>query len=326
MAADDSTSATLYRSSIRRSSGVNDIKPRVFLGPIDDYGFDENEELSDAESLLSRPFRKVGYSIISRRESDQSDGYGSMNVLRDGEHLDPQYYYNSPHDFKSIYYRQNMMLKLLTNTLYMLIGLAVAFVTTRLVVLKNCDDSLSDFTITSLDNILMSDELLLFEVMASSRNTNLQDVSIWNMAVDVFLRTDSSLLESPPIISSVSNDIAILLGNSTTFVTPLNFQGILTSDEGVVNGTFTSLPGEIWRRLTHKSEIRPHLSSGQVKIQHPGRNFRYEGEPLSSDQWSRILNSKYNLIVRGSFNYHLPLMPNNNVVSVATEVEVKPEK
>ncbi|QPG76540.1 hypothetical protein FOA43_003929 [Brettanomyces nanus] len=326
--ADDSTSTTLCRTPLYKNSAEN--KQRLCLSPIDDYDIDEAEELNEVESLLSRPFRKSGYSQTDR--FDQTPyRYGSVNITKNtdddgdadagGDFVNETgYCYNSPHNYKSMYYRQNLILKVLKTTLYVFFGILLFFASIRLVVLKNCDNSLSNLTLTSLNNVLMSNELLLFEVTASATNKNFQDVNIWSMDVDVFMQTDSELLDA----SSSKSDIAILLGNSTSFITPLKFQGIFNTEETDI--VLTALPERIWHRLTHKSEIAPQSTSGQVKIQYPGKSFRYKGEPLNSDQWGAILNSKFKLIVRGSFNYHLPLMSNNEVVSVTSEVNVKPEK
>lgn len=289
------------------------------LLPLSEFDLEEdteaNDEDNDDESLVSRPFHKQ-YTYSS---GDQTPTYGTFKNDGPRDEMDPRYYYNSPHDYKGAYSRQNGLFKIAANFIIFLVLCLLSLVLLRLIVLKNFDNSVDDFKVTSLDNILVTEELLFFEVTAEGRNTNLQDISIWNMNLDVFMQTDSGHLNK----ADKGNDLAILLGNSTSFVTPLKFNGILNSPESA-NSTFSWKPSSLWHRLNHKHESVLQNVSGQIKIKHPGASFRYKGKPLMSEQWSKLFNAKFKLIVRGSFSYHLPLIRNDQILSVSSEMDAKP--
>lgn len=290
------------------------------LSPILDYsGSDESELLNEAESLLSSPYRIHDYSRLNKVGRNGSPSY--TMIEGNSNSRDSPFRYGSPHDYKPVLSRQQMFFQFCTNVGYFILTCAVLVLLGRLVVLKNCDRSLTHFKIKSLKNILVSDELLLFDIFASSKNSNWQDVNVWNMDIDVFIQTSSDVLDSPAKSSLANNEIAILLGNCTSFLTPLRFKGSFNTD---CNGT-ASLLKRFWHQLTHQDDIEEQFSTGQVKLQKPGSNFKYRGKPLTSDQWNNILGSTFKLIIRGSFEYHLPLIPRDEVVGVSTEQSIVPK-
>ncbi|GME78420.1 unnamed protein product [Ambrosiozyma monospora] len=261
--------------------------------------------------------------------------YGSLSFKRDIENQNNQnhFYYNSPHDYKSAYYKQKIIMKFLSSAFYFLIGISIALFSLRVAILKNLDNSLVDFKVTKVDNVLATVQLLMFEIESNATNVNFQDVSIWDMDLDVFMVTDSSYLndnnsddqlpDDPDDMRPKKSDLTILLGNSTKFVTPFQFGGILDSASSL---TIFSSIGDIWYKLNHKNELEPTVSTAQIKISHPGSNFNYKGEPLTDEQWNNIFNNAFRLVIRGKFTYNLPMMPNSEIINISSEADVDPSQ
>lgn len=221
----------------------------------------------------------------------------------------------SPHNYKSMYYRQNMLLKFILLGIYIFVLLMVLCSVGKILALKNFDNTLKNFEVIKLDNLLLSDDILLIDVKSQARNINLQDIEIWEMDLDIFLVTDESMLIEKEN-SLFSNDITILLGNSMKFLTPFKFSGLL------------SLPTwhEVWDRWEDSSEVKPVHSTAQLKLYQPGKNFVYHDKELSHDQWLRIFNSKFKIILRGNLKYKLPLTWQDEFISISTEVEMNPSE
>ncbi|ODV83579.1 hypothetical protein CANARDRAFT_9398 [[Candida] arabinofermentans NRRL YB-2248] len=328
-----------YQQPEYRSSTATTSHSRNFsLNPIDDYTFDEDDELNEAESFLCRPFKDQQQQHQQQPQQQPSNydlfkNYGSISFKRDHQHIindeSSHYNYNSPHDYKSMYYKQNLILKLLSTIIYLTLLISLVLIIIRLIILKNFDNHLLNFSINKIDKIIVSDELLIFEIESICKNINFQDVVIWDMDIDVFLLTDSNILndgESSNEIESLDyvkqkSEITILLGNSTRFITPLTFKGIFQSSASTT--IYPSLK-DIWFQLNHKDEIQSSLSRGQIKILQPGKRFKFNNEYLTGEQWNNILNNQFKLIIRGSLSYKLPMINNEEVISVATDVEVNP--
>lgn len=332
-------------------------KPHNDLNQIDDH-----TGLTDAESFLAKPYRtKKKHSLynihpdrilksngsnpkfhydgrsINNSTNDHHQVMNELSALKRNSNLNPgtknyssigcTYFdihedcssemslrtnNNSPHDYKSMYYRQNIFLNFILNAIYVFVLLLILFSFLKIVIMQNFDNPLSNFEVSDLENVLMSNEVLLMDIISKSSNTNFQDISVWDMDLDVFLVTDESNILIEADIDTT--DITILLGNSNRFLTPLKFSGLF------------NLPtwSEVWHSWRNTEFIRPMKSIAQLKIYQPGKKFTYQGKPLSHDQWTQILNSTYKIILRGNLKYSLPLVWQDQFISISTEVEIKP--
>jgi hypothetical protein len=64
----------------------------------------------------------------------------------------------------------------------------------------------------------------------------------------------------------------------------------------------------------------PTFSLGQIRVTHPGNKTT----PAGSERWGRALQHEFELIVRGTLKYKLPLNQKLRSISVNGQVTVKP--
>lgn len=227
---------------------------------------------------------------------------------------------NSPHDYKSMYYRQSMILNFLISGIYIFIALLLLFSFIKIFIMKTFDNSLNNFEFLNLENVLISDEILLIDINSRAVNINFQDINIWNMDFNIFLITDESNLmeisdDNKIYYSNSKNDITILLGNINRFLTPLRFNGIVDSSNWK----------EIWEKWWDSKNINPQISKAQLKMYNPGKDFSFNDSKLTHEQWLKILNSDYKIILRGNLEYSLPLVWQKQFISISAEIDIKPE-
>lgn len=281
------------------------------LSPIIDYGSADESTSPDIASYYERD----GPCFL-----EESSGFSE----------DVELHSCSPHNYKSTYCRRGLIIQmikcLLKRLFYSFLIIIFLLMAIRLFIFKYCDNGLVEFTLDHLENVLVSSEMLLFDINASARNLNMQSVDIWKMDVDVLMKTRSGVFQnSVSKYPLVDEDITIFLGNSLDFTTPLKFRGLFSLDTDEENSTvlFPTFK-EFWSRLFREKYVLRQNTSGQVKIQWPGKDFKYKGAPLSPDQWNKILNSRFRLIIKGSFRYHLPLLSSDQVLIFSHEETLNP--
>ena len=266
---------------------------------------------------MNKP-RYENYGSIKQPYYDSVDDYNVQDGPPNGG--------NSPHDYKSMYYRQNMFLKFILSSIYIFVLLLMLCTCLKIIIMKNFNNTLVDFEVVDLENVLVSDEVLLLDIKSRASNVNLQDISIWDLGLDLFLVTnESNLMEeggdegkedgTPELVLSEKKDITILLGNSDKFLTPLKFIGLLNLRTW----------SDVWHKWKDISQVLPTHSGAQLKLYQPGKGFVYQGKELSHEQWLKILNSKYKIILRGNLKYSLPLVWQDQFISISTEIEIKPK-
>ncbi|TID13879.1 hypothetical protein CANINC_004826 [Pichia inconspicua] len=291
-----------------------------------DEEINEHTGLTDAESYLVRPFKhkakrykypsmegininnvysNKGYNSINDEFHDLVDGLENSNTMRQ----------SSPHDYKSMYYKQNYLLNCLLTSIYIFVTLILLTTFLKIVIIQNFDNALSKFEVNNLENILINDEILLLDINSQAINFNFQDIEVWDMDLDVFLVTHESNLNLNPN-SIGGNDITILLGNSIKFLTPFHYNGILR----------LSRWRDVWNAWKNTELVKPSNSTSQLKIYKPGQHFEYQGHHLTRDQWTMILNSPFRIILRGNLKYSLPLLWQDQFISLSTETDIIPEK
>ena len=301
---------------------------------------DDHTGLTDAESMLAKPFKghrqtRKAFSTMkgNRKERTRSSrkntstpyhDYGSINDRRPFDLPDDYNPYeetnfqgdnNSPHDYKSMYYRQSMVLNFLLMGIYAFIALIILFSFMKIFIMANFDNPLKTFEVESLRNLLINDEVLLVDIGAKAVNVNFESIVIWNMDLDVFMVTNESNLKESGR-NKPGEDITILLGNTSKFLTPLTFKGIGSADTW----------SDVWKRWRNYQNAEAQKSAAQIKLYKPGKDFTYNKKHLTHEQWISMLNNDYKIILRGNLKYDLPLIWQDQFISIATEIELKPEQ
>lgn len=261
-------------------------------------------------------------------EDQENHGKGRSIRRQNGRVQNRQSYdFNSPHNYKSIYYRTNLILRILSLVFYFSLILLFLILLGKFFILKNFHNKLDVFTINKIDNILISDEMLVFDIFTSTRNINVQDVVINDVDVDVFLVTehynDKIKERKKNGAANTVEKTTILLGNTKQLSTPLEFKGILSSSSAL---SLSSELSKVWYYINHKNEIIPVNSKGQIKITDPGKTTRDKLQAsgnalgildIGDDKWHNIINHKFTLIMRGSLTYHLTVINDDEIMGIS---------
>ncbi|KAG4438705.1 hypothetical protein IFR05_005832 [Cadophora sp. M221] len=179
---------------------------------------------------------------------------------------------------------------------------------------------LTDVKILALKNIIASEQDVILDMKVQARNPNLVVVSIDSTDLVIFAKskyagTDTEwwkhpsgtdLLRrglrkrdddplDPPLGDDPNNSPNLVIGHVYEFYSPLTFEG-------------------------SPFHAEPYSSLGQIRIDHPGNDTT----PAGSERWGRVVQHEFDLIVRGTLKYTLPLSPRVRSVSVEGRVTVKP--
>jgi hypothetical protein len=177
---------------------------------------------------------------------------------------------------------------------------------------------LQNVSITSLGDVVVSYDELVFDIFVEAFNPGFVSVTVENIELDVFAKTGS--LESkgatekiPIYLNDGDVDYAntvetILLGSVSSFEVPLVFS----------SGFFN----------------RNHsLSKGSIKLVHPGQNATdpdededHENHKMrdDSDKWRSIIKHPFDLILKGRLKYNLPFFRTKRSVAVTKTVSIDP--
>ncbi|ONH66721.1 Vacuolar segregation protein 7 [Cyberlindnera fabianii] len=211
----------------------------------------------------------------------------------------------SPHNFYNR--KRNTKIQMLKNAMCLSVTvfvlLAVGFIGGFL--LANSKE-LQDLEIVSVDDIIVSVDELVFDLSVGAYNHGLLGVDISQVELDLFAKT-THLAPSPlfPSLDDAKGDVqTILLGSVTKFETPLHFES------GFIHRNYTVTKGEI--KLLHP---------GQNTTDHDQENHKSEND---LDKWRKIIEHPFDLIVRGTFMYEVPLLKTEQSVAVTKTVTVDP--
>jgi hypothetical protein len=180
---------------------------------------------------------------------------------------------------------------------------------------------LIDVKILALKSVLASEQDLIFDVKVQGRNPNLVNVYIDSANLVVFAKskyagTDSEYwkrpqtldlmrrglrnkrddpLDDPPTGDDPNTNPNLEIGKVYDFDTPLTFDA---------------------------SPFKHQLSSttGQIRIAHPGNDTI----PAGSERWGKVIQHEFELILRGTLKYTLPLNSRSRNISVEARATVKP--
>jgi hypothetical protein len=181
--------------------------------------------------------------------------------------------------------------------------------------------ALEEVKIEALKNVLASEQEVMLDMKVSARNANLMAVTIDTSDLVVFAKskyagTDSEWwarpgpsrtrrrrqlskrdddFDDPPLGDDPDTNPNLEIGNVYEFYSPLVF------DPSPFKHVHTT-------------------SLGQIRVNHPGNHTL----PAGSERWGRVLQHEFDLIVRGTLKYTLPLSTRIHSVSVEGRVTVKP--
>lgn len=176
---------------------------------------------------------------------------------------------------------------------------------------------LTDVKILAIKNIIASEQDIIFDLKVQARNPNLVVVTIEATDLVVFAKSDYAGTDTewwrhpssddtpvrrrdddpldPPLGDDPSTRINLEIGKVCEFYSPLTFDG-------------------------SPFHAEPATSLGQLRIDHPGNDTI----PAGSARWGRVVQHEFDLIVRGTFKYILPLGQKQKTISVEGRVRVKP--
>jgi len=179
---------------------------------------------------------------------------------------------------------------------------------------------LEDVEVLALKNVLASEQDVILDMKVQARNPNLVVVTIDSTDLVIFAKsayagTDSEWWKrpqdrdpmkwglrkrdddpmDPPQGDDPNANPNFEIGHVYEFDSPLTFEGSPFRHE-------------------------PTFSLGQIRITHPGNKTI----PAGSERWGRVLQHEFELIVRGTLKYTLPLNQKLRSISVKGQVMVKP--
>ncbi|KAI9893256.1 MAG: hypothetical protein M1814_000384 [Vezdaea aestivalis] len=206
---------------------------------------------------------------------------------------------------------------------------------------------LMDVKLCKIDNVLASEQQIILDLVVEAANPNILSVAISDMDVNIFAKSgyvgsDRLRRSRPPGIEQRSwdqrkrkagKDTSLSGDTKIAYSDGFHFPG-----DGVDDGTDppdwwpgrdaeTMLLGEIFELdsalvfpgspLKHK----PYKSSGELKLRSPGNKTEIGG----SERWDRVLEHRFNLIVRGVLKYQLPFSGRTYSATISGNVTISPD-
>ncbi|AMD21525.1 HFL331Cp [Eremothecium sinecaudum] len=233
-------------------------------------------------------------------------------------------YYN-PHNFYTRRSNWNKFKSFVYLTFIVTSLLAMGFISGFLLATNK---ELHNFQINMINNILVSTDELVFDITASSFNPGVFTVGVQNVDLDIFAKTshlgDDEDTNSPGDARGSAYQ-TLLLGSVYSLESPLRFQG----------GFF---------KRGH------YVAKSTVKLLHPGAtdNDRDDSAPIVTDpsfvvdattidpngkkaendaeKWKALIRYEFELILRGSMKYKIPLFKSEKSVVVQAQVMVDPNR
>ncbi|QPG75724.1 hypothetical protein FOA43_003084 [Brettanomyces nanus] len=238
--------------------------------------------------------------------------------------------YFNPHDFTSSRAKRLRQLRNFCYTIGLIfLLLSVGFIGGFILATSK---ELQSTKVTSIRDILISDEEFVFNIEIESFNPGVMPVSIYDVQLDVFAKTQYVVDAYTYTVKDAKKNkpkekekpySTILLGSMKELDIPLRFQG----------GCFTRQKDS---SLTEMKIMNPCSFDDDDK-NGDGDNMRINKpeEPPSgsppdirepSRKWLNISRNPFDLIVRGVLNYQLPVSSSNKTVAISYSYSVEPDK
>ncbi|TLD18309.1 hypothetical protein E2P81_ATG12104 [Venturia nashicola] len=304
-----------------------------------------NRHLQAANGSGRREAGYVSYDVDADGGDDEGTpliGTGTVRTPRGTKRSSPlqasrppQYLDHYPSGAKSIFRRCAGCIVMLVMILLMIFGV-VAF-------LFAISTPLSNVCMVEIQAVLASEQELMFDIVVESENPNLLPITIADTDFSVFARSkyvgsekwwrehgDESMPPLEPIRRKSTDDVR---GESwwnpkpkdkepwNPFPEPDDTEDHEGLRPTMVLGriykleTPLSFDGSFWKK--HK-----HVSTATLRLLKPGNSTEMGG----TARWERVLLHPFDLIVRGSLKYNIPLGGHSYAVAVSNEVTIHPEE
>ncbi|KAI2787845.1 hypothetical protein POX_f08223 [Penicillium oxalicum] len=219
--------------------------------------------------------------------------------------------------------------------------------------------TLVDVQIVEIQNVLASEQEIMLDLQVEAVNPNIFPVTIEDTDINIFAKsrhvgTDSSWTDHPSAGATSRaprversrrrwylSQLVKCLGNTDCAEQAMDLyskgQTGRSGGGGVDKGTDpindpesdsqTMLLGRVYHFDSPLSfEASPwgrmlSVSKGQIRLTHPGNKTEAGG----TERWERVLQHPFDLIVRGTVKYQLPLSTRYNSASISSSVRVIPD-
>lgn len=266
-------------SPVQPTGKTGDIFPFPYPEPNLNYYYDFDEYDEDAHMDGGEELRQKGlfpgrshlspsntHFFLPRKVSDDSIGYNKFKC------------------FKSFVWTLVSILLILT------VGFILGFL------LASTKD-LSNISIVSIENALVSQDELVFSIVVEALNPGWFTVTVEDLQLDIFAKT--GYLQNGISQSSVET---VLLGTVFLFESALSFEGSFFNRE----------------LIQQKGEIKligpgKNFTGSRERVSAAGRAYRFDEDidpPDNSEKWAIISKHPFDLILRGVLKYNLPLTSN----------------
>lgn len=253
-------------------------------------------------------------------------------------------YYNSPHNFTSNRAQRLKQIKSFCYSISLVIMLLFIGFISGFILATNKE--LQNMKVIDVNNILISQEELVFDMIVSSFNPGLLPISIETVQLDIFAKTQYLTIDEYEYEAHYKDKVGasyetVLLGSIGTLEIPLFFEGgFLNRKRGtsqtqikVLNpcsydddsdgdqnhspGNRTSLATKLVDEDNNEgnenlTDLEKLTELIEFEVDSGIPNLSRHPDP----KWLNISRHPFDLIIRGAMIYKLPLLSNNHTVSV----------
>jgi len=211
----------------------------------------------------------------------------------------------------------------------------VLLIATVITALVMCSRSLYDIYIKDIENVLVSEEEIMFDLHVHAINPNLVAIQISDLDINIFAKskyvgTGALWRDGQDRLSSRRRQRSGLkLDDARNHTSYRAMGGVDEGNDPIEDPDSdpqTMLLGQI---LDFDSPLifeasplqrRPYSSTGEVRLAKPG-NSTVEGGP---DRWAKVIQHPFELIVKGVIHYSLPISSKVHSASIIGSVTVRP--
>ena len=180
---------------------------------------------------------------------------------------------------------------------------------------------LTEVKILAIKNVLASEQDVIFDMQVQARNPNLMAVSIDTTDLVIFAKskyagTDHEYYKKPH--DTMKRGVRGQQWRDDDPFDPPNGGDPTTNPNLEIGHVYELYSTLTFEGSPFKGAI--HDSIGQVRIDHPGNHTT----PAGSERWGKVIEHEFELLVRGTLKYSLPLSQTIRKFSVEGRVTVKP--
>ncbi|TVY33732.1 hypothetical protein LOCC1_G008658 [Lachnellula occidentalis] len=183
---------------------------------------------------------------------------------------------------------------------------------------------LTEVKVLSLKNVLASEQDVIFDILVQGRNPNIVAVVVDSADLVLFAKSKYAGTDSEWWAHAPRPGDVLRRGLRKRDDDPFDpFDPPYGNDPSTNPNLEIGHVYELDSPLTFEGSPFHHFKSqslGQIRIDHPGNKTT----PAGSQRWGRVLQHEFELIVRGTLRYTLPLSQRVRSISVEGRVTVKP--